>query len=136
MRAVLLVAAVLSAFALFALAPPASACAVTQSCNVSKYGYCVEGTAPCASGMLVCATIDGRAAACAPDPCADANCFNLAIALPDGAATTSTGACGTVPVLHGSVCVRPDEPSSIECAYLNAGQLACVPDPCGTTDCF
>ena len=35
-----------------------------------------------------------------------------------------------------TVCVHPAEPEYVECVSLNGSNVACVPDPCGTTDCF
>ncbi|GEM_PF-6987623 len=67
----LLLAAASLLLATTALAPPAAA--------FTSYGYCIEGHSPCPSGMLVCVTKGDRALACAPDPCATANCFNAAL---------------------------------------------------------
>jgi hypothetical protein len=71
----------LTAGILLALAVPtadATTCDPTRGCSVSKYGYCVEGNAPCPGGFLVCATIAGQPVACVWDPCATANCWNFA----------------------------------------------------------
>lgn len=65
---------VLSLLLVATLAPAASASI--------PYGVCTEGNAPCESGMLACAYKGTHDLACAPDPCATANCFNADAAAP------------------------------------------------------
>jgi len=123
----ILVASVLL-LAVVPLAPAASACDVTKSCSVSKYGYCIEGTAPCSGGMLACATIAGNAVACAPDPCADANCWN--------AESTGTAVCvhDFCPDWNPGVCVVGQKPcyqADLACVTNDGQATLCVPNPCG-----